>query len=89
MGKITERIEKKLNDSLSPAYLEVIDESEGHRGHAGYREGGESHFRVVIHSKAFEGQNRLQRQRMVMKALAEEMKEQIHALSIQADLPDS
>ncbi|NVJ68911.1 MAG: BolA family transcriptional regulator [Alphaproteobacteria bacterium] len=89
MGKITERIEKKLNDSLSPVFLEVIDESEGHRGHAGYREGGESHFRVVIRSKAFEGQNRLQRQRMVMKALAEEMKGQIHALSIQADLPEN
>ncbi len=89
MGKVTERIEKKLNDSLSPAYLEVIDESEGHRGHAGYREGGETHFRVVIRSKAFEGQSRVARQRMVMKALAEELKEQIHALSIQADVPDT
>lgn len=89
MGKVTERIEKKLNDSLSPTYLEVIDESESHRGHAGYRDGGESHFRVVIKSKAFEGKNRLSRQRMVMNALAEELKEQIHALSIQATEPNS
>jgi len=89
MGKVTERIEKKLNDSLSPTYLEVIDESEGHRGHAGYRDGGESHFRVVIKSKAFEGESRVARQRMVMKVLADEMQDQIHALSIQADVPDT
>ncbi|MFC4346475.1 BolA family protein [Kordiimonas lipolytica] len=89
MGKVTETIVKKLNDSLSPTHLEVIDESEGHRGHAGYRDGGESHFRVVIKSKAFEGKNRVTRQRMVMHALADELKEQIHALSIQADVPDT
>lgn len=88
MGKVTESITKKLNDSLSPTYLEVIDESEGHRGHAGYREGGESHFRVVIKSTLFEGESRLARQRMVMKVLAEEMKGQIHALSVKADVPE-
>ncbi|NVJ98973.1 MAG: BolA family transcriptional regulator [Alphaproteobacteria bacterium] len=89
MGKVTDLITKKLHDSLSPTYLEVIDESEGHRGHAGYRDGGESHFRVVIKSAAFTGQNRLARQRMVMKVLAEEMKAQIHALSIQAEESDN
>lgn len=88
MGKVTETIQKKLHDSLSPTHLEVIDESEGHRGHAGFREGGESHFRVVIKSAAFEGQSRLARQRMVMKVLADELKEQVHALSIQADVPE-
>jgi len=89
MGKVTEQIQKKLNDSLSPSHLEVIDESEGHRGHAGYREGGESHFRVVIRSVAFEGQSRVARQRMVMKALAEELKGPVHALAIDADVPDA
>lgn len=88
MGKVTETIQKKLHDGLSPTHLEVIDESEGHRGHAGFREGGESHFRVVIKSAAFEGQSRLARQRMVMKVLADELKEQVHALSIQADVPE-
>ncbi|WP_417465556.1 BolA family protein [Kordiimonas sp.] len=89
MGKVTETIEKKLQEALAPDHLEVIDESEGHRGHAGYRDGGESHFRVVIRSKAFEGQSRVTRQRMVMGALKEELAGPIHALSIQADTPDA
>lgn len=87
MGKVTKTIEKKLYEALSPDHLEVIDESEGHRGHAGYREGGESHFRVVIRAKVFEGQTRVARQRMVMAALKEELAGPVHALSIQADIP--
>ena len=89
MGEVTERIEKKLRDALEPTFLEVIDESEGHRGHAGFREGGESHFRVVIRSHAFGGQSRAARQRLVMQVLAEELAGPVHALSIQADVPES
>lgn len=87
MGEVTNTIEKKLRAALDPTHLEVIDESEGHRGHAGYREGGESHFRVVIRAAAFEGQSRVARQRMVMDALREELKGPIHALSIKAETP--
>lgn len=87
MGEVTNTIEKKLRDALAPTHLEVIDESEGHRGHAGFREGGESHFRVVIRSSAFEGQSRVARQRLVMDALKDELKGPIHALSIMADTP--
>ncbi|WP_262692306.1 BolA family protein [Kordiimonas aestuarii] len=89
MGEVTERIEKKLRAALEPTHLEVIDESEGHRGHAGFREGGESHFRVVVRSHAFKGQSRLARQRMVMGALKEELAGPVHALSIQAEAPEA
>lgn len=75
-------IEDKLKAALSPTLLEVIDNSHHHIGHAGYREGGESHFKVVIVSEAFNGKNRLERQRLVNAALSEELKGQIHALEM-------
>lgn len=75
-------IEDKLKAALSPTEIEVIDNSHHHIGHAGYREGGESHFKVVIVSDAFNGKNRLARQRLVNAALADELKGQIHALEM-------
>ncbi|MCJ9428141.1 BolA family protein [Kordiimonas marina] len=87
MGEVTRIIEKKLTEALAPVELAVIDESERHRGHGGYREGGESHFRVEITSQAFEGKSRLERQRMVMSVLKEELAGPVHALSVKADLP--
>jgi len=87
MGEVTRIIEKKLTEAFAPVKLTVIDESESHRGHGGYREGGESHFRVEITSKAFEGKSRLERQRMVMSTLKEELAGPVHALSVRADLP--
>jgi BolA protein len=67
--------------------LEVVDDSARHAGHAGARAGGESHFNVVIVSAAFEGLSRVQRQRGVHAALAEELAGPIHALSIKALAP--
>ncbi len=87
MGEVTKRIEKRLNDALSPAHLEVVDDSESHRGHAGFREGGESHFTVIITSDAFTGKNRVAMQRLVMTALKEELAGPVHALSIKASAP--
>ncbi|MCK5574927.1 MAG: BolA family transcriptional regulator, partial [Sphingomonadales bacterium] len=78
---MTDTIRTKLTDAFSPVELNVIDESEQHRGHGGYREGGESHFRVEMKAEAFNGKSRVERQRMVNHVLAEELKEQIHALS--------
>ena len=80
------RIEHKLA-SLSPEVLEVIDESENHRGHGGYRDGGETHFRVRVVAAAFAGQNRLARHRMVNALLADELRERVHALAIEARAP--
>ncbi|MHA3976609.1 BolA family protein [Halovulum sp. GXIMD14794] len=80
-----EIIEKKLRDAFQPAKLEVIDESEAHRGHAGYREGGGTHFKVVIAAAAFNGEGRVQRQRAIHKVLAEELAGPVHALSLQVE----
>ena len=79
-------IEDKLQRELDAIEIEVIDESHLHAGHAGAREGG-GHFRVRIVSKAFEGKNRVAAQRIVYGVLAEEMKREIHALSIDAKAP--
>jgi len=79
---MTDTIRSKLTAAFSPVDLNVIDESEQHRGHGGYREGGESHFRVEMKAAAFNGKSRVERQRMVNHVLADELKEQIHALSL-------
>jgi BolA family transcriptional regulator, general stress-responsive regulator len=88
MGEVTKLIEKKLTQALAPTFLEVIDDSESHRGHAGHDGSGESHFTVVIKSQAFIGQTRVAQQRLVMTALKEELAGKIHALAIKASAPD-
>ena len=75
-------IETKLRAALQPARLNVVDESELHKGHAGHRPGGQSHFRVEIVSAAFEGQSRVARQRRVYEVLSEELKGGVHALAL-------
>jgi BolA protein len=88
MVRVAKIIETKLKEALQPTHLEVIDESEKHRGHAGYRDGGESHFHVIVKSDMFEGKNRVTRQRLVMHALEEELKGPIHALSMETKTPN-
>ena len=82
------RIEAKLTAAFRPSRLEVADRSEAHRGHAGWREGGETHFQVTLVSAAFSGQSRLARQRAVYDALAEELAGGLHALQITARAPE-
>ena len=67
---------------LNPTLLEVIDESESHRGHSGFREGGETHFRIRMASPAFAGLSRLQRHRLVHATLGD-IVPQIHALALE------
>lgn len=68
--------------ALQPTQVEIIDESEGHRGHAGYREGGESHFRIRLASPAFVGMGRIQRHRLVHQTLGD-IVPRIHALALE------
>ncbi|WP_340110253.1 BolA family protein [Pikeienuella sp. HZG-20] len=75
-------IETKLKESFAPEALEVIDESENHRGHAGWRDGGETHFRVRMRAAAFDGMSRVERSRAVHAALAEELAGRVHALTL-------
>jgi len=83
-----ERIRTILTDALAPEALEVIDESEKHHGHSGWREGGETHFRVRIRSAAFAGTTRLARHRRINELLADELAGGVHALAIEAEAAD-
>ena len=75
-------IEKTLREYFQPDLLEVFDESELHRGHAGFREGSQTHFRIVISAKIFENMARVSRERAIHKALGSGTMQNIHALSI-------
>ena len=79
---VTEQIRQRLQSAFSPSELVVVDDSESHRGHAGHREGGESHFNVRLRSQAFEGRSRVARHRAVHAALGPELIGRIHALSL-------
>nr|WP_321254107.1 BolA family protein [uncultured Ruegeria sp.] len=78
---VTEEIRSRLQAAFDPRELEVVDDSESHRGHAGYQDGGESHFNVRIRASAFEGQSRVARHRAVHKALGDVVP-RIHALAL-------
>jgi len=80
--KIKERIESKLLTHLKPSKLLVIDESEDHIGHSGYVQGGETHFKVVLRSEKLKGKTRIECQRTIYKILNEELKDRVHALSL-------
>ena len=82
-----ERIEKKLREALQADSVEVVDESHLHAGHAGAKS-GKGHFRVRIVSERFAGLSRVQSQRLVFAALADEMESEIHALAMQTLTPD-
>ena len=72
----------KLTNRFAPAFLDVIDESNKHFGHAGWREGGETHFRVRIATRHFDGLSRVAQHRAVMETLDAELKDHVHALAI-------
>ena len=84
---LKDEIGKRLA-ALEPIELEVVDESEGHRGHAGYRDGGNTHWRVAIVSPRFAGASVVARHRMVYQALGNLMNNPIHALAITARAPE-
>ena len=75
-------ITAKLTERFAPVFLDVIDESNQHFGHAGWREGGETHFRVRIATRHFDGLSRVAQHRAVMDALDAELKGPVHALAI-------
>ncbi len=84
---VAEEIRVRLEGALTPIELEIVDQSHEHRGHAGWREGGETHFHMRLVSEAFAGQTRIARQRMVHRALGGLLKETVHALSMDLRAP--
>jgi len=84
---VVDTIIKKLEERFAPERLEVLDESYRHKGHAGARPGGETHFRVKITSAEFDGLTRIERHRLITDCLAEELAGPIHALKLRARSP--
>lgn len=87
MGAIFDAIHQKLTQAFAPTRLEIEDESARHAGHAGARPGCETHFNVLIEAQAFAGAPKVSRQRMIYRALSEEMAGPVHALSLKALAP--
>ena len=87
MGATAESMQLKLQRGLDPEKLEIVDRSDRHVGHAGARDGGESHFDVVVVAAAFTGLSRVQRQRLVYGLLADELAGPVHALALVARSP--
>ncbi len=81
--KIVDEMERRLTAAFAPTQLVVTDESDKHIGHAGYRDGGESHFHVILRAAALADMSRLQRHRAIHTALGD-IVPRIHALSIDA-----
>ena len=86
-GPVATEMLRRLNSALTPSRIELVDDSEQHRGHGGYNPAGESHFTLRIESPAFAGKSRVERQRAIYAALGDLMVERVHALSIRASAP--
>lgn len=87
MGKIAATMKARLESAFAPERLAIIDETNQHHGHAAWRESGETHFRVEITAAAFAGLGRVERQRLVYAALAEELAGPVHALALAVRAP--
>ncbi|KIN73064.1 BolA family protein [Sulfitobacter guttiformis] len=79
---VKDEIEAALRTAFTVERLEVEDVSEAHRGHAGHREGGETHFDVAITAPEFAGLSRVAKHRAVHSALGAGLIGRIHALSL-------
>lgn len=86
-GPLANEMEQRLRTALAPTRLEVINDSAQHHGHAGDDGSGESHFTIVIESAAFAGIGRVERQRMVNRALGDIPGDRVHAVAIRAFAP--
>jgi BolA protein len=86
-GGIAPEIERRLRAALDPTHLVVTNDSARHRGHSGDDGSGESHFTVEMVAERFAGMSRVERQRAVNMALADLLRDRIHALAIKARAP--
>lgn len=84
---VKDSITQKLSEAFTPESLDVADESHLHEGHAGHQPGGQTHFRIHIVSRAFEGKSRIDRHRMINTLLATELAGSVHALAMKVLAP--
>ena len=84
MKTTAQALTQKLQAHLNPEFVEVLDESAAHAGHAGANGTGlGTHFRVRIQSAVFTGKSRVARHRLVYDALQEYIDQGLHALAIE------
>jgi BolA family transcriptional regulator, general stress-responsive regulator len=86
-GPVQLEMERLLTAAFAPSRLAVINDSASHHGHSGDDGSGESHFTVEIEAEAFAGKSRLERQRLVNRALGDIPGQRVHALAIKAKAP--
>jgi BolA protein len=86
--RVANELRRRLEAALEPERIGIEDQSARHAGHAGARPEGETHFRVVVVSRRFEGRGRVERQRLVYAAAGDLLRTDIHALSVVALAPD-
>ncbi|WP_237153282.1 BolA family protein [Oryzibacter oryziterrae] len=84
-----DRMQAALEASFAPSHLVIEDESARHHGHAGHREGGETHYRIEIESAVFAGRPRVACHRLVTESLAAEFQSGLHALSLVTRAPSA
>ena len=82
---VSDEIRDRLEAAFQPEVLEIRDDSERHRGHAGWREGGETHFHVAMRAEALAALSRIERHRAVHAALGPELVARIHALQLKLE----
>lgn len=80
---VKDTMNAKLTEKFAPVFIEVIDESNQHFGHAGWREGGETHFRVRIATRHFDGMSRVAQHRAINEVLEADLRDRVHALAIE------
>lgn len=87
IGPVAAEIHALLTAAFTPQHLAIINDSHQHAGHHGHDGTGETHFTIEIVADAFASQNRVNRQRMVNKALGDIPGQRVHALAIKAKAP--
>ena len=84
MNITAQALTQRLQERLNPVFVEVLDESASHAGHAGANGSGfGTHFRVRLQSDVFTGKSRVSRHRLVYDALQEFIDQGLHALAIE------
>lgn len=84
---LTDQIKQKLTEALKPEYMELINNSHKHVGHAGHDGSGESHYQLIVVSYIFENCSKIQRHRMINNVIEDEFRAGLHAFSIKAFTP--
>ena len=87
-GSIAQEMKQRLTTRFAPSRLEIVNDSAKHSGHSGDDGSGESHFTIRIAAAEFAPMTRLARQRAVIAALGDIVGQRVHAVAIEASVPE-